>query len=52
MAEFVGLMIFQIYGGNAADEVAAFGNGITLVILGNDPVHCFVVRLGFLSNSL
>ncbi|KAK9822545.1 hypothetical protein WJX74_003389 [Apatococcus lobatus] len=33
LAEFVGLMIFQIYGGNAADEVAAFGNGITLVIL-------------------
>ena len=28
------MMIFQIYGGNAPDSVAAFGNGITLVVLG------------------
>ncbi len=32
--EFIGMMIFQIYGGNAPDSVAAFGNGITLVVLG------------------
>ena len=34
VAEFLGMMIFQIYGGNAPDSVAAFGNGITLVVLG------------------
>lgn len=34
LAEFIGMMIFQIYGGNAPDSVAAFGNGITLVVLG------------------
>ena len=33
-AEFLGLAIFQIYGGSANDDVAAFGNGITLCILG------------------
>ena len=33
LAEFLGLAIFQIYGGSANDEVAAFGNGITLAIL-------------------
>ena len=33
LAEFIGMMIFQIYGGNAPDSVAAFGNGITLVVL-------------------
>ncbi|KAK9809551.1 hypothetical protein WJX73_000988 [Symbiochloris irregularis] len=32
-AEFLGLAIFQIYGGSANDDVAAFGNGITLCIL-------------------
>lgn len=35
VAEFIGMAIFQIYGGNAPDSVAAFGNGITLVVLGN-----------------
>ena len=34
LAEFIGMAIFQIYGGNAPDSVAAFGNGITLVVLG------------------
>ena len=34
VAELIGMMIFQIYGGNAPDSVAAFGNGITLVVLG------------------
>ena len=33
LAECLGLAIFQIYGGSANDEVAAFGNGITLAIL-------------------
>ena len=28
------MAIFQIYGGNAPDSVAAYGNGITLAILG------------------
>lgn len=37
IAEFFGMMIFQIYGGNAPDSVAAFGNGITLVVLGGHP---------------
>lgn len=37
LAEFIGMAIFQIYGGNAPDSVAAFGNGITLVVLGNIP---------------
>ncbi|KAK9831439.1 hypothetical protein WJX81_004683 [Elliptochloris bilobata] len=32
LAEFIGLAIFQIYGGSANDEVAAFGNGLTLAI--------------------
>ena len=35
LAEFIGMAIFQIYGGNAPDSVAAFGNGITLVVLGD-----------------
>ncbi len=34
LAEFVGMAIFEIYGGNAPDSVAAYGNGITLGILG------------------
>ena len=34
VAEFIGMTIFQIYGGNAPNSVAAFGNGITLVVLG------------------
>ncbi|DBB12410.1 hypothetical protein WJX82_007201 [Trebouxia sp. C0006] len=33
LAEFVGMAIFEIYGGNAPDSVAAYGNGITLGIL-------------------
>ena len=33
LAEFIGLAVFQIYGGSANDEVAAFGNGLTLAIL-------------------
>lgn len=40
LAEFFGMMIFQIYGGNAPDSVAAFGNGITLVVLGGHPYAC------------
>ena len=38
-AEFLGLAIFQIYGGSANDDVAAFGNGITLCILGGLESH-------------
>ena len=34
LAEFVGMAVFEIYGGNAPDSVAAYGNGITLGILG------------------
>ena len=34
MAEFLGMTIFEIYGGNAPNSVAAYGNGITLGILG------------------
>ncbi len=37
LAEFVGMAIFEIYGGNAPDSVAAYGNGITLGILGKHP---------------
>eukprot|EP00887_Chlorella_sp_A99_P005504 scaffold1.g5504.t1 len=32
-AEFLGLMFFQLYGGVAHEEVAAFGNGLTLAVL-------------------
>jgi hypothetical protein len=32
-AEFLGMAIFQIYGGSANDEVAAFGNGLTLAVV-------------------
>ena len=40
VAEFIGMAIFQIYGGNAPNSVAAFGNGITLVVLGEaQPMH-------------
>ena len=39
LAEFIGMAIFQIYGGNAPDSVAAYGNGITLAILGEAPTH-------------
>ena len=28
------MAIFQIYGGSANDEVAAFGNGLTLAVVG------------------
>ena len=35
LAEFLGMAIFEIYGGNAPNSVAAYGNGITLGILGN-----------------
>ena len=34
LAEFIGMAIFQIYGGSANDEVAAFGNGLTLAVVG------------------
>lgn len=34
LAEFLGMTIFEIYGGNAPNSVAAYGNGITLGILG------------------
>ena len=33
LAEFIGMTIFQIYGGSAHDEVAAFANGITLAVV-------------------
>lgn len=33
VAEFLGMAIFQIYGGSANDEVAAFGNGLTLAVV-------------------
>jgi hypothetical protein len=33
LAEFIGMAIFQIYGGSANDEVAAFGNGLTLAVI-------------------
>jgi len=33
LAEFIGMTIFQIYGGSANDEVAAFGNGLTLAVV-------------------
>ena len=33
LAEFIGMAIFQIYGGSANDEVAAFGNGLTLAVV-------------------
>jgi hypothetical protein len=33
MAEFLGMAVFQIYGGSANDEVAAFGNGLTLAVV-------------------
>ena len=32
------MAIFEIYGGNAPNSVAAYGNGITLGILGAAPV--------------
>lgn len=31
-AEFLGLLIFQLYGGEAHESVAAFGNGLTLAV--------------------
>ena len=34
LAEFLGLAIFQIYGGSANDDVAALANGITLAVIG------------------
>lgn len=37
LAEALGLAIFQLYGGSANDEVAAFGNGITLAVLSEHP---------------
>ena len=37
LAEFLGMAIFEIYGGNAPNSVAAYGNGITLGILGAAP---------------
>ena len=35
LAEFLGTAIFEIYGGNAPNSVAAYGNGIPLGILGD-----------------
>lgn len=40
LAEFLGMTIFEIYGGNAPNSVAAYGNGITLGILGKSQTHC------------
>ena len=37
LAEFIGMAIFQIYGGSANDEVAAFGNGLTLAVVSAPP---------------
>lgn len=37
LAEFIGMAIFQIYGGSANDEVAAFGNGLTLAVVSKPP---------------
>lgn len=34
LAEFLGLAIFQVYGGSANDDVAALANGITLAVIG------------------
>ncbi len=56
MAEFIGMTIFQIYGGNAPNSVAAFGNGITLVVLGEDRTmqahtHCAELMPGVLLGS-
>ena len=31
------MTIFQIYGGSANDEVAAFGNGLTLAVVSKHP---------------
>ena len=47
-AEFLGLAIFQIYGGSANDEVAAFGNGITLAILSEAWPGLLWLRMGTL----
>ena len=53
LAEFIGLAIFQIYGGSANDDVAALANGITLTVLGENFVtfkllnhNCFDIRSG------
>ena len=53
LAEFIGLAIFQIYGGSANDDVAALANGITLTVLGESRVtfklskhQCLDVRPG------
>ena len=35
LAEFLGLAIFQVYGGSANDDVAALANGITLAVIGS-----------------
>ena len=46
LAEFLGMTIFEIYGGNAPNSVAAYGNGITLGILGAVLLHpCIAVRV-------
>ena len=37
VAEFLGMAVFQIYGGSANDEVAAFGNGLTLAVVSAPP---------------
>lgn len=39
LAEFLGLCIFQIYGGSANDDVAALANGITLAVIGRHPTQ-------------
>jgi len=48
VAEFIGMTVFQIYGGNAPNSVAAFGNGITLVVLGDARVmtHMYLGQAG------
>ena len=31
-AEFLGMMLFALYGGEARDQAAAYGNGLTLAV--------------------
>jgi aquaporin TIP len=32
-AEFTGMLLFALYGGEARDQAAAYGNGLTLAVL-------------------
>ena len=52
LAEFVGLAIFQIYGGSANDDVAALANGITLAVIGGpDNFVPLIIARYYASNS-